>query len=62
MAKVTTTVTNIFAAFRRDLRCNSGFLPPVAGARLVWDDREGTTNAWNNYSYRGPAVLLLLRS
>ena len=52
MAKVTTTVTNIFAAFRRDLNCTSGFPPPVGGIWLICDARDDTANTLYNYSYR----------
>lgn len=50
MAKMTTTVTNIFAAFFRDLSCTSGFPPPDGGIWLIWDTRDDTVNALNNYS------------
>lgn len=50
MAKMTTTVTNIFAAFFRDLSCTSGFPPPDGGIWLIWDARDDTVNASNNYS------------
>ena len=40
MAKVMTTVTNIFAAFRRDLSCISGLPPPDEGVWLIWDARD----------------------
>ena len=60
MAKVMTTVTNIFAAFRRDLNCTSGFPPPI-GIWLIWDARDDTTNILYNYSYRTFLALLSLQ-
>lgn len=44
MAKVMTTVTNIFAAFRLDLSCAS-VLPPPEGAWLSWEACDVTAKS-----------------
>ena len=58
MAKVMTTVTNIFAAFRRDLSCISGLPPPDEGVWLIWDARDSTANASSNYSFHDLATII----